>query len=272
MFDLSAYLARVQLPARVTVDAVGLQRLQRAHRLAIPFETLDIHLGRPILIDSDAVFAKLVVAKRGGFCFEHHRLFADALAAQGFTARPLLARVWLGAAEVPPRNHVLSLVHVDGEDWIADPGFGGSYAPAMPLADGVEMEGPDGACFRLSADADHGFMLWRDGPGGSTDGRWAGDGWQRQYSFTLDPVFDADLAMGSHWSATEPHARFVKHRVVTLPLPTGFASLVDRRYRRRAGNDETAAEISDPRVYRLRLSLMFGIDLKKEEVAALELF
>ena len=60
-FDLDAYLARILLPARPTVDSYGLAALQRAHRLAIPFENLDVLLGRGIAIDSDSVFAKLVV-------------------------------------------------------------------------------------------------------------------------------------------------------------------------------------------------------------------
>ena len=102
MFDLDSYLARIALPSRVTVDADGLARLQWAHRLAIPFENLDVRLGRPIAIDSDSVFAKLVTGKRGGYCFEQNRLFLDALAAHGFSARPLLARVWLRATDVPP--------------------------------------------------------------------------------------------------------------------------------------------------------------------------
>ena len=270
-FDLGAYLARVQLPARVTLDAAGLARLQRAHRLAIPFESLDVALGRPIAIDSASVSAKLVGAKRGGFCFEQNRLFGDALDALGFAHRPLLARVWLGASETPPLTHVVSLVTVDGQDWLADPGFGGSYAPVMPLVDGAEADAPDGARFRLAHDAGE-WALWREGPGGSTDGRANGPGWQRQYSFLLGEVFPADLAMGSHWSATAPESRFVRHRVVSIVLPHGFASLIDRDYRRRAGADETAGEVTDARVYRMRLSLMFGIDLTPEEVAGLGLF
>ena len=97
MFDLDAYLARIALKERPLADAEGLAMLQRSHRLAIPFENLDIILGRGIRIDSESVFAKLVTAKRGGYCFEHNRLFLDALTALGFEARPLLARVWLGA-------------------------------------------------------------------------------------------------------------------------------------------------------------------------------
>lgn len=118
MFDLDAYLARVRLPLAPTPDADGLAMLQRAHRLAIAFENLDVALGRGVPIDSASVFAKLVGARRGGYCFQHGRLFLDALAALGFAARPLLARVWLGAGgddhrAVPPTTHTLALVTLD---------------------------------------------------------------------------------------------------------------------------------------------------------------
>ena len=89
MFDLDSYLARIALPSRVTVDAEGLGRLQWAHRQAIPFENIDVRLGRAIAIDSAGGFAKLVTAKRGGYCFEQKRLFLDALASHGFHTRPL---------------------------------------------------------------------------------------------------------------------------------------------------------------------------------------
>ena len=272
MFDLDAYLARIDLPARPTTDAEGLARLQRAHRLAIPFENLDVRLGRGIAIDSASVFAKLVTARRGGYCFEHNRLFLDALEAAGFSAQPLLARVWLGVTAVPPLTHTLSLVTIGDEQWIGDPGFGGSYAPVMRLRDGETAEAPDGARFLLTRDAEHGWMLLRDGDPATTDGRGTGSGWQRQYSFTLATVHDSDLAMGNHWASTAPVSRFTHHAIVSIVLPHGFATLTDRDYRRRAASTDSAGQITDPRVYRMRLSMMFGISLSADEVAALDLF
>jgi N-hydroxyarylamine O-acetyltransferase len=272
MFDLDAYLARIALKTPPSCDAEGLAALQRAHRLAIPFENLDVILGRGIRIDSGSVFAKLVTARRGGYCFEHNRLFLDALAALGFVARPLLARVWLGAGETPGLLHALSLVTIAGEEWIADAGFGGSYSPIIRLAEGAEVYAPDGGRFRLVRDKTHGWMLSRDGHPATTDGRGAGPGFQPQYSFTLAQVWDADLAVGNHWSSTAPDSRFTQLRLVNMVLPSGLASLTDRRYHRRAGEDETIAEITDPRVYRMRLGMMFGIDLTAEEVGALGLF
>lgn len=265
-FDLDSYLARIALGARPSPDAAGLERLQQAHRMAIPFENLDVILGRGIRIDSDAVFAKLVTARRGGYCFEHDRLFGDALAALGFDARPLLARVWLAppatADGVPGRTHTLRLVRIDGQDWIADCGFGGSYTPPMLLGGGATATAPDGSTFRLERDEAFGWMLSRE----------AGGELQRQYSFTLDPVWESDLAMGNHWCATAPASRFTHMPIVSVVLPRGFASLNGAAYRRRNGGDETAAEITDRRVYRLRLSMLFGIDLTPEEIDALGVF
>ncbi|WP_375381706.1 arylamine N-acetyltransferase [uncultured Sphingomonas sp.] len=272
MFDLDAYLARIDMPVRPTPDAAGLTRLQHQHRLSVPFENLDVRLGRPIAIDSATVFAKIVGERRGGYCFEQNRLFLDALAALGFAARPLLARVWLGVPEdgpAPPLTHTFSLVEVEGQDWIADAGFGGSYTPPMPLVDGAQAEAPDGARFRLEAVNAAGWMLWRDGPAATTDGRGTGEGWRRQYGFTLAPVEEADLAMGNHWASTAPGTRFVTHSIASLVLPHGFASLTDRHYRRRSGESAAEGTITDPRVYRMRLGLLFGIQLTAEEAERL---
>lgn len=270
-FALDAYLARIGMPARATLDAAGLQRLQFAHRTAIPFENLDIRLGRGIAIDSASVFDKLVERRRGGYCFEQNRLFLDALAALGFEARPLLARVWLGAQDVPPLTHTLSLVTMGGADWIADAGFGGSYAPVMPLVDGAEATAPDGAMFRLSRD-ERDWTLWRQGDPAATDGRNTAPGWQRQFSFTTGDVPAADLAMGNWWTQAHPDSRFVRHVIASIVLPHGFAKLTDRAYARVAAGESSEAEITDPRVYRMRMSLMFGIDLTAEELAGLGLF
>lgn len=267
-FDLAAYFQRIALPARPTHDGCGLQALVRAHRLAIPFENLDIPLGRGIRIDSASVFAKLVAGKRGGYCFEQNRLLRDALTELGFTVHPLLARVWLlhESQDVPPLTHTLNLVSIAGEAWIADAGFGGSYAPPLRLLDGAEEAAPDGARHRVVRHAEHGWMLQRHA-GGPDDAQ--GQGWQDQYSFTEARVEESDLALSNHWTSTAPGTRFTTLTMARIVLPTGYASLTGRDYTRRNGTDASDTVIDDPRVYRMRLSLMFGIDLSAEETAAL---
>lgn len=244
--------------------------MQRAHRLAIPFENLDIPLGRGISLDPDAVFAKLVTNRRGGYCFEQNQLFARALTAMGFAVRPLLGRVWLMAQGVPPRTHTLLLVTLEGEEWIADAGFGGSFAPPMKLKAGMEVQTPDGAAHRLLRDAGHGWMLERAGDWRATDGRNAPHhGWQPQYSFTLDPVAPMDLELSNHWTATRPDTRFTNMLVASIILPDGFAALTDRRLSITCAGGNQAREITDAADYRATLAARFGIELDPEQAAML---
>jgi N-hydroxyarylamine O-acetyltransferase len=270
--DLDAYLARVGLGLLPPATAEGLATLQRAHRLAIPFENLDVRLGRGISLDPDHVFEKLVHRRRGGYCFEQNQLFLRGLTALGFDARPLLARVWLMADGVPPRTHMVNLVQLPDGPWIADAGFGGSYTPPMPLIDGAEAVAPDGAAFRMVADPDHGWFLERNGHPATTDGRGGSDGWQPQYSFTLDPVASIDLEMSNHWTSTRAGTRFTTLSVVSACLPSGFASLTDRAYVRHNGDQHVEATIESATAYRLRLNFVFGIVLDEVEVNGLGLF
>ena len=270
--DLDAYLARIGLGLLPETTADGLASVQRAHRLAIPFENLDVRLGRGISLDPEHVFEKLVHRRRGGYCFEQNQLFLRALTAIGFDTRPLLARVWLMADGVPPLTHTLNLVQIDGQHWIADAGFGGSYSPPMPLIDGAEAVAPDGAQFRLKTDPIHGWLLERKGDPKTTDGRTTHDDWQLQYSFTLGTVATIDLALSNHWTSTKADTRFTTLSVVSLILPSGFASLTDRHYTRRNGDQLVEAEIESATAYRLRLSFVFGIVLDDVEVGGLGLF
>ncbi|MDB5687577.1 MAG: acetyltransferase [Rhizorhabdus sp.] len=270
--DLDGYLARIGLGLLPPADKDGLATVQRAHRLAIPFENLDVRLGRGISLDPDHVFEKLIHKRRGGYCFEQNQLFLRALTALHFDVRPLLARVWLMADGVPPRTHTLNLVQLDDGPWIADAGFGGSYTPPMPLIDGAEATAPDGAMFRLVADPDHGWLLLRNGHPALTDGRNREEGWQPQYSFTLEAVATVDLELSNHWTSTRPGTRFMTTAVVSACLPSGFASLTDRHYTRRNGDQQVDATIDSATAYRLRLNFVFGIVLDEIEINGLGLY
>lgn len=282
---LQAYLQRIGLAETPASDADGLQRWLAAHRQSIPFENLDIPLGRGIAVDSPSVFDKLVTGRRGGYCFEQNRLFSDMLAAAGFANRPLLARVWLQIAEgyTPPRTHVLLLVRLGGEksgggDWIADAGFGGSFVPPLPLVDGAEARTPDGAAHRLRRlGPDDGlpgeWLLERAGPAAATDGRVADhEDWQPQYSFELGVVTSEDLEQCNHWTATRPGTRFTTLHVVSRVLPDGFAAMTDRRLTvYRAGAAEYVT-IEGPADYAATLRERFGLDIAEEALAGLGLF
>ncbi|MFC0204977.1 arylamine N-acetyltransferase family protein [Novosphingobium soli] len=278
--DLAGYLTRVGLPAAPAPTARGLAVLQSAHRQAIGFENLDVMLGRPIRLDAPSVFDKLVQRGRGGYCFEHNRLFADVLGALGLAPRPLLARVRLGQSvdAMPPRTHTCLLVPVDGALWLADAGFGGSDLPPLPLSDGAEATTTEGARHRLRRIGARGslggeWLLERSGPRCATDGRARAEpGWQPQYAFDLSEVAPDDLEQANHWTATRPGTRFTTLHVASIPLTAGFASMVDRELTIHDGSGTQRREITGAADYAQVLREVFRIAMRAEEVAALPLF
>ncbi len=124
--DLAAYFSRIGYrgPRAPTIEV--LNALTSAHAQAIPFENLDVLLGRGIDLAPEAVFDKIVRRRRGGYCFEHNGLFLEVLTALGFAVRPLSARGRILPArdQTPPRTHVLLEVQVGGERWLTDVGVG----------------------------------------------------------------------------------------------------------------------------------------------------
>ena len=196
--DLDAYLARVDHSGPLDRDAATLHALHRAHLDAIPYENLDLMLGRPIRVDLASLQEKLVDRRRGGYCFEHNTLFAGVLAELGFPVTLLTARVWLrGRIPTAPRTHMVLRVEADGEPWIADVGFGsaGPLTP-LPLRPGHE-ERQGGWSFRLIEDdlyhvlQTHHLGEWRD-----------------LYGFTLEPHDPVDIELANHWTSTHPTSMF----------------------------------------------------------------
>ncbi len=152
-FDSDAYLERLHL-VRPEATATGLAALQEAQLCALAFENLDPLTGRLPDLAPAAVWRKLMLDRRGGYCFELNGLFGRALGAFGFSARPVLARVRMGAIEGGARTHLAWVVTIDGEDWLADAGFGGP-GPRRPLRLGIAGPQGDGRTdFRIRADRD----------------------------------------------------------------------------------------------------------------------
>src|SRR3954468_20653067 len=122
--DFEPYFKRLGDTGDRAPTLATLARLQYAHATAIPFENLDIHLGRPIRIDLESVTEKLVDHQRGGYCFEQNALFAAVLESLGFPVTRLAARVRLGRpGTITARTHMLLAVEADGRRWISDVGF-----------------------------------------------------------------------------------------------------------------------------------------------------
>src|SRR5688572_15229707 len=137
--QLDAYLKRIEYSGDLRPSAAVLAALHLAHATHIPFENLDVLRGVPIRLDLDSLQAKLVDARRGGYCFEHNLLFSAVLEDLGFAVTRLAARVRQRRSDVAPRTHMLLLVDVDGQTLLADVGFG-AEGLLLPVPFGAEEE------------------------------------------------------------------------------------------------------------------------------------
>jgi len=207
-FDLAAYLRRIDYAGPTEPTLPVLQALHLAHATHIPFENLDILLKLPIRLDIASLQAKLVAGARGGYCFEQNQLLAAALRALGFDVQTLIARVRFRVQQVLPRTHMLLLVSIDGDGWLADVGFG---------ADGLMLPVP-----LESGRSSHQFAWWVRAI--ERDRAWvmqsARDGvWEDLYAFTLEPQLAIDYEVANHYTATHPKSRFTQLLVVQRVTP-----------------------------------------------------
>ena len=148
-----------------------------AHLLAVPFENLSIHAGEPIVLDDESLFEKIVVRRRGGFCYELNGLFAALLRALGFEVEMLSAGVTGSAGRVSGRSSTTwrSLVTL-AERWLADVGFGDSFREPLRLDERAEQAaGPSAPTGSMPPTDDRLVLLQRD----------EGGAWSAQYRFGL---------------------------------------------------------------------------------------
>ena len=207
--DLDAYFHRVGYVGKRTPTLDTLRELQLRHTEVVPFENLNPLLGWPVRLDSASLEQKLIRDGRGGYCYEQNLLFRHALEALGFQVVGLAARVLLNVPDgaVRPKTHVLLLVEIAGQRYIADVGFGGQTPTApLPLEPGVEQQTPHGP-FRLLPAGDE-FLLEADM-----------GGWKRLYRFDLREQHMVDYEVANWYVSTYPDSHFLHALLAARPAP-----------------------------------------------------
>lgn len=218
---LADYLHRIGYARAVRADIDTLRAIHAAHAAAIPFENLSAFLGEPVPLDMESLQRKLLTPGRGGWCFEHNLLFAGMLEAIGFEVTRLAARVrWNVPPQVTtPRSHMLLLVTIAGERYIADVGFGGLTLTApLRLQPDIEQSTPHEP-HRLLHD----------------DGQFAlqarvADEWQTMYVFDLVRAELADYQVSNWYLCNHPDSQFVKGLVCARAAPERRHALRNSRY------------------------------------------
>lgn len=255
--DLDAYCARIGYTGPRTPTLATLRALHALHPAAIPFEAFDVLLGRGIDLRPEAIDAKLIGARRGGYCHEQNGLFKRVLITIGFEVESLMARVQLNVppgARPPPRSHVALRVTIDGEPWLADVGFGGCVALAPLRLATSEPQATALETYRIVPAGDDVALALR------TD---AGE-WLPMYSLLRAPQIDADFEMMNWYTATHPDSQFRRLLMVARVTPAGRCTLRGNRFTVRGPGAAVERRLLDIEEIEAALADVFGLAIEPE--------
>eukprot|EP01037_Dinobryon_pediforme_P018143 gene18144-18389_t len=231
---LDQYFDRTGFKGSVNRDLSTLTALHSAHVAAIPFEGADPLLGRPVQLDLPSLEAKLVLSRRGGYCFEQNTLFKAVLERIGFKVTGLGARVrWMSPPDSPlgPREHMLLKVDLAEGTYLADVGFGACLMDApLRLKTGIEQQTRMGTF--LLTEIDGLYTLAARQPGG----------WRTMYAFDLEPQRPSDYELGNWYTSTHPKAPFLHVLIMERLGADQRHKLVNTRYIVEARDGEIIAE------------------------------
>jgi N-hydroxyarylamine O-acetyltransferase len=227
VIDIDAYFRRIGITERPAEDQPPdldlLRRLVLAHTRSIAFENLNTLMRVPVRLDLDSLEAKLVCSARGGYCFEQNTYFAAVLEQIGFSVKRLAARVvWGRSAEERwqnPRTHMALLVHVAGETWLCDVGFGGITPTAPLLFEPDREQRTPHETFRIVEREEVLLLQVR-----------LGADWLDVYLFDLQPQSHVDYEMANHYVATHPESHFRHSLIAARPFEGGRYALRNRLF------------------------------------------
>lgn len=255
--DLDAYLQRIDWTGDRAASAENLQRLAAAHASAIPFENLSPLTGEGVRLDLESLEAKLVRGGRGGYCFEQNLLFAEALGALGFEVDFLGARILWNRepGSAAPKTHMLLLVKMGAEAWIADVGFGG-----LTLTGALRLRHAE-----PQPTAHETFRLWQVGTEWRMEALAAGE-WKPLYLFDTRPQLRSDFEIWNYYLSTHPASHFTTGLIAARPAQGRRFTLLNRRLVTHVtGGESTSRTLSSPDEIVATLGEVFGIRCAKIE-------
>lgn len=235
--------------SEIPVTLESLRYLQKQHLLNVPFENLDIHWKRPIVLDIGNFYKKIVEEKRGGFCYELNGLFNELLRKTGFQTRLISARVSDGKGGFSDEyDHLAILVMIGELEYLADVGFGDSSAAPLRLV--ADLEQPDETGMFVIKRSDDGYLevVKKDGKKG-----------QSEYIFQPFGRDLSEFAEMCNFHQTSPESHFTKGKVCSVLLENGRKTLTDKKFIETKNGQKSETEIHSEAEFDAHLAREFQI-------------
>lgn len=252
---LDRYLARVGIvagpPSLSLLDQIVVRHLE-----LFPFASIGPQLGDPLPLDPESLFDRIVLRRRGGYCFEQNALMFEILGELGFEVTIVLARVLGDPDSHPPLTHRFTMVDLDHDRFLVDVGFG-SKSP--PRAVRFDPSNPGGGAYRIVEREHREFHLELD----------QGGEYVSLYRFDDVRYGEADCELGHFYSHRHPDATFVNNLVVSRVLADEVRSLRNLDLRIYGAGTEQLIAVTDATHLHQVLADLFDIDVSRAEAEQL---
>lgn len=240
--DLQAYLKRIGLSEQeLRCDRESLDRLIRAHLTCIPFENLDAWAwGKSPVLDMEGLFNKIILHRRGGWCFELNSLFNALLRALGFDSYMVAAHVMADREVMGPPFHCCVVCSLGGEKYFCDVGYGG----AVPFG-GLKFSGESGWGFHIEQAGLYTRLV-------NESRAWT------EILFKDVPVSPTELVSPNYYMAENPTSPFRTRLYLNLRLENGSVGLIEHEFKLKRGEQRLERYIESGEVAEI-LEEHFGI-------------
>lgn len=251
---LNSYLKRIGYQGPQTPTLEVLRNVHRQHVLSIAYENLDVVLQRPVDRSIDHIHNKLVIEKRGGWCYEMNGLLGWALTQLGFNVTQLSGGVMRKEhGDAAYGNHLLLRIDFDAnaertnQTWLADVGLGDGLLEPIPLIAGSHNQ--NNATFSLVAlDEPTSAQTWRFV---NHDG-----GLPPSFDFIDQAADQTELDSTCTTLQSDAKSIFRQNLVVQRVTEQGVQSLVGRLYTAANGKREV---VQSEKALNTLLTQEFGI-------------
>lgn len=252
MMNLEQYFNRIEFYDIPTVCQETLAQLHKQHLLHIPFEDLNIHYGKPIEIDLSKLFYKIVLQRRGGFCYELNSLFNQLLQQIGFTTKIISASVFTPEGQPgPPYDHLCIVVSLEDKLWLADVGFGDLFLQPIEIqADIIQFDSRN--YFKIEQATEDQFILLM-----SSDNIY----FEKKYTFSLGEQAIENFKPECHAKQHDPNSHFVKNKICTKATADGRVTIFNDKFIITKNGEKLETLITDENHLLQILQSVFGINI-----------
>ncbi len=249
------YLNRIGYSGKPEPTLGVLQELQKSHLLNVPFENLDIHYGIPIQLSIDTIFDKVVINKRGGFCYELNGLFFELLKSIGFQSKRISARVYNKEKGYSQEyDHLAIIVNLNGTEYLTDVGFG-EFAIGPLQLELNKVQNDERGDFVID-EFDQDYLRVSKIENGEIKPEYIFRNFHRQ--------FDEFGAM-CHYHQANPESHFTQKKLISLPTKNGRITLTDNKLKIRINNSIEETDLINEIEFRKELWNYFKIKIRDKK-------